>query len=60
MVKLHNELAGMGTSIGDEEFSTIILGLLPASYHTLLSTITIVASLSGKPIGSDDLICIIL
>jgi hypothetical protein len=41
MVKLHNELAGMGTSIGEEEFSTIILGLLPASYRTLLLTVTI-------------------
>jgi hypothetical protein len=60
MVKLHDELAGMGASIGEEEFSTIILGLLPASYCTLLSTVTIAASLSGKAIGSDDLIHIIL
>ena len=57
MVKLHD---GMGTSIDEEEFSTVILGSLLASYHTILLTITVVASLSGKLIESDDLIHIIL
>jgi len=59
LVHLRNELDGMGASIPDEDFTTILLGSFPPSYRTLLSTITISAQLAGNTIPSTDVIRIV-
>src|ERR1700722_16772045 len=59
LVQLKNELHGMGAAIPDEDFTTILLGSLPPSYRTLLSTITISAELAGNTVSSTDVIRIV-
>ena len=59
LIQLRNELHGMGAAIPDEDFITILLGSLPPSYHTLLSTITISMELAGNTILSMDMIRIV-
>jgi hypothetical protein len=55
MVKLRDELTAMGCSIDEAEFTTIILGSLPVSYRTLLTTITVSAGLSGRTVDSNEI-----
>src|SRR3984893_5067785 len=60
MTKLREELEGIGTSVLDEDFGTMLLTSLPPSYRSLLHTITHTTSLSGITINLNDLMRIIL
>src|ERR1700731_2198789 len=60
MTKLREELEGIGASVPDEDFGTMLLTSLPPSYRSLLHTITHAASLSGFAINPNDLMRIIL
>ena len=60
MTKLREELEGIGASVLDEDFGTMLLMSLPPSYRSLLHTITHAASLSGVAINLNDLMRIVL
>src|SRR3984893_16092818 len=60
MIKLREELEGIGASVQDEDFGTMLLTSLLPSYRTLLHTITHAASLSGMAINPNDLMRIVL
>jgi hypothetical protein len=60
MTKLRDELAAMGIQYKDEEYVPLLVGSMPASYHTLLSAITQSAAASGNTLKSAVLINIIL
>src|SRR3984893_18438999 len=60
MTKLREELEGIGASVTDEDFGTMLLTSLPPSYRSLLHTIPHAASLSGFAINPNDLMRIIL
>src|SRR3984893_940559 len=54
MTKLREELEGIGASVLDEDFGTMLLMSLPPSYRSLLHTITHATSLSGITINLND------
>jgi len=60
MFKLRDQLAGMGMSLGANEFSIIILGSTPPSYQTFLASVTAAASAAGKTLDPDDLVRMIV
>src|ERR1700731_3754385 len=60
MIRLREELEGIGASVPDEDFGTMLLTSLLPSYRSLLHTITHAASLSGLAINPNDLMRIIL
>jgi hypothetical protein len=60
MVRVRDELESMGASVGDDEFLTHIIGSIPKSYHTLISSIMHSATLSKAAIDPNDLMKIIL
>ena len=60
MIRLREELEGIGASVQDEDFGTMLLTSLLPSYRTLLHTITHAASLSGMAINPNDLMRIVL
>ena len=60
MTMLREELEGIGASVPDEDFGTMLLTSLPPSYRSLLHTITHAASISGVTINPNDLMRIIL
>ena len=53
---LCKELASLGTTLGELDFSAIILGSLPKSYNQFLSTVTATAGVLKKELDSEDLI----
>jgi hypothetical protein len=60
MSRARDELSGMGASLDDATFVTIILGSMPESYRTLLSSIMQSARAAGRTVPSSDLMAIIL
>jgi hypothetical protein len=59
MIRLHDELKGMGASITNKEFVTFILGSLPLSYRMLMSLFTLAMRAAGKDVDLSDLMKII-
>src|ERR1700719_1235631 len=59
MIRLREELEGIGTSVQDKDFGTMLLTSLLPSYCTLLHTTTHAASLSGMAINPNDLMRIV-
>jgi hypothetical protein len=55
LVNLRDKLAGMGAPVEDKEFQMIILASLSLSYSTLISAITVTASLSSTTIDNNHL-----
>ena len=53
---LCEELASLGTTLGESDFSAIILGLLPKLYDQFLSTVTATVSVLKKELDPEDLI----
>ncbi|KAF7345981.1 Retrovirus-related Pol polyprotein from transposon TNT 1-94 [Mycena venus] len=53
---LRTDLIGMGADPGDDNFTAIILGLLPPSYDPYLSAIMATSTLLAKTLSPDDLI----
>ena len=49
-------MASLGTTLGESDFSAIILGLLPKSYDQFLSAVTATASVLKKELNPEDLI----
>jgi gag-polypeptide of LTR copia-type len=47
LMKMRQELAGIGTSLNNEDFTAIII-LLPPSYNTVTTSIYIIASIMMK------------
>jgi hypothetical protein len=60
MVQLCDELVRMGSSVLDEEFLSFILGLLPLSYQTLLTSVMIAVTVSSNDMQPDTLMGIVL
>src|SRR6266536_611198 len=56
LVALRDELAGMGATVSDEEFSSIILGSLPLTYRTYLAPIVKAAEFAGTKIHPEKLL----
>ena len=57
---MREELTALSESIPDRDFTAIILGSLPKSYDTYLSTITATLSILGKEVDPDALILSII
>src|SRR5277367_6214333 len=53
---MREELASLGTSLSDPDFTATILGSLPKSYDQFLSAVTATASVLKKDLDSNDLI----
>jgi hypothetical protein len=52
--RLREMLAGMGASISEPDFTAIIMGSLPESYRSVLSSLTAAAQMSAKALTSPD------
>jgi hypothetical protein len=53
---MREDLASMGGSISDEDFTSIILGSIPQSYNTYIVAITATSSLLNQTLTSTNLI----
>ena len=53
---MHEDLASMGGSILDEDFTSIILGSIPPSYNMYIAVITATSSLMDKTLSPTNLI----
>ena len=49
------ELASLGSILSEEDFSAIILGLLPKTYDQFLSAVTATASVLKQELKLEDL-----
>jgi hypothetical protein len=56
LLALREDLASMGGSITDEDFTTIVLGSIPQSYDTYIAAITATSSLLNQTLSSTNLI----
>jgi hypothetical protein len=52
---MQEELASLGTSLGEQDFSAIILGSLPRSYDQFISAVTTTASVLKQELNPKDL-----
>jgi hypothetical protein len=53
---MREELASLGTSLSEQDFSATILGSLPKSYDQFISAVTATASVLKQELNPDDLI----
>src|ERR1700736_1994857 len=53
---MHEDLASMGGSIADEDFSSIILASIPPSYNTYIAAIAATSSLLNQSLSPTNLI----
>ena len=53
---MREDLASMGRSISDEDFTSIILGSIPLSYDTFISTMSATFTLLGSSLSPTNLI----
>ena len=53
---MRKDLASMGGSINDEDFTSIILDSIPQSYDTYIAAITATSTLMDKTLSSTNLI----
>ncbi|KAI0758556.1 hypothetical protein BD413DRAFT_461634, partial [Trametes elegans] len=56
LVRLREELAGMGSPLPNTEFSAAIFQSLPESYGTLLTTLSTTARMTGNLLSPSDII----
>src|ERR1700678_4098222 len=56
---MREDLASMGGSISDEDFTSMILGSIPQSYNTYIAAITATSSLLNQTLSSTNLIDVI-
>ena len=59
LIELRDKLIGMGATVEDSQFRTIILSSLPPSYRPVISSITVTANIGKFAITNDQLIRII-
>jgi gag-polypeptide of LTR copia-type len=52
---MREELASLGTSLGEQDFLAIILGSLPRSYNQFISAVTATASVLKQELNFKDL-----
>ena len=52
---MREDLAALGQALDENDFYTIILGSLPASYDPYISAVNATSSVLGKTISADDL-----
>ena len=57
---MREELASLGTSLSEQDFSAIILGSLPKSYDQLISAVTATASVLKQELNPGDLMQMII
>jgi gag-polypeptide of LTR copia-type len=53
---MREELASLGTSLGEQDFLAIILGSLPRSYNQFISAVTATTSVLKQELNSKDLL----
>lgn len=59
LANFHEQLASMGETISDEQYTNILMSSLPSSYDANISMITANANMSSTPIASNTVICIL-
>ncbi|KIK76736.1 hypothetical protein PAXRUDRAFT_44039, partial [Paxillus rubicundulus Ve08.2h10] len=59
MMVLREELAGMGASVDDRDFTAMILSSIPESFRTLLYSTTAAIHATGNPVTSERVISIL-
>jgi hypothetical protein len=52
---MQEELTSLGTSLGEQDFSAIILGSLPRSYNQFISAVTATTSIFKQELNPEDL-----
>jgi gag-polypeptide of LTR copia-type len=52
---MQEELASLGTTLSEPDFSAIVLGSLPKSYDQFLSAVTATASVLKQELNPEDL-----
>lgn len=57
---MKEELASLGTSISEQDYSAIILGFLLKSYDQFLSAVTATASILKRDLDPEDLMQMII
>ena len=60
MCTMHEDLAALGDDLNDEDFSAMLLGSLPQSYHSYLSAVTTALSVLGTKLIPDALMLSII
>ena len=60
MCTMHKDLAALGDDLNDEDFSTMLLRLLPQSYNSYLSAVTATLSVLGIKLTPDTLMLSII
>jgi hypothetical protein len=60
MLTMCDHLAAQGDDLNDEDFSAMLLGLLPQSYNSYLSTVTATLSVLGTELTPDALMLSII
>ena len=59
LVALQNRLVGMGATVDEPQFHTIILSSLPESYQSFVAAITVTANLTKTTVSNNDLVHIL-
>ena len=57
--RLRETLAGMGHLLAQAKFNVIVTTALPASYSTLILSVSIATAAVGRTIGSSELLALI-
>jgi hypothetical protein len=60
VANLCEQLAAMGTSIPDNEYASILLGSIPASYEPQMAAMSTTAKLMGMPLTSSMVISLLM
>jgi hypothetical protein len=53
--RLHKIMAGMGVIVDDADYAAIVMGLLPDSYHLIISALEAAAGYSSKIVTAQEL-----
>jgi len=59
LANTREQLASMGVSLSDTEYTNFLIGSLPTVYDSTISSITTAVKLTKKPINSDDIIILV-
>jgi gag-polypeptide of LTR copia-type len=55
LMKMRQELAGMGASLTEDDFTTIVVSSLPASYNSVTTSLYTSASMSKQQVSMEDI-----
>jgi predicted transcriptional regulator len=55
LMKMRQELAGIGASLTEEDFTTIVVSSLPAFYNTVTTSLYTSARMSKQQVSMEDI-----